>query len=364
MNEIVRIHIAGVPYEIDVDARKQLNKYLDAVKDSLGNASDCLDDIEIRITEILATRGINKNDVIKSADVKAVKEQLGEPKDFSDNETKKGKKEEKFADKIKQQFAEKKFFRDSENGVVGGVIAGLAAYTGWDVTLLRVLFVILVLCTAFFPFLVLYIVAWICAPEAKTASDRLSMKGEPINIETIKEAAEDVADKAEKIAKKAGDKAKSSAPIAVRIILGFFGVIGLLTFIPIIVALIPITVVAIFKITAATIVMKPLFVATAILIAILLFTITSIGITVSTALLTARLDRSARAGLITSIIFAIALTVAASVTSSIWVAEVGRDGIKDTVEELIHSENVNIDVDDDRVKVDVGPIHIDTKNHN
>jgi phage shock protein PspC (stress-responsive transcriptional regulator) len=364
MNEIVRIHIAGIPYEIDVEARKQLNKYLDAIKDSLADASDAIEDIEIRITEILAARDINKNDVIKLTDVKAIKEQLGEPKDFSDDASrKKTKKDENLAEQIRQQFAEKKFFRDKENGIVGGVIAGLAAYTGWDLTLLRILFALLVIFTAFFPFVLLYIIVWICAPEAKTASDRLSMKGEPINIETIKEAAENVADKATKAAKKNGEKIKSSAPLALRIILVFFGILGLLTFIPMIVALIPITIIAVFSITAATITLKPLFVATAILVAILLFTIASIGITISTALITAKLDRSARTGLIASLIFVLALTIASSITGGIWAAEVGRDGIINTAETLIDGVNIEIHDNQESVKIDVGPIHIDTKKH-
>ncbi|MCL1839434.1 PspC domain-containing protein [Candidatus Saccharibacteria bacterium] len=358
MNEIVRIHIAGIPYEIDVDARKKLTKYLDAIKDSLGDASDAMDDIEIRITEILESRGVNKNDVIKLADINAVKEQLGEPKEFSSEEQ--GKKDKNIADKVRQQFADKKFFRDTENGMVGGVIAGLSAYTGWDITLLRILFVVLVIFTAFFPFLLIYIIVWICAPEAKTASDRLAMKGEPINIETIKEAAEDVADKTTRTVKKGTDKVKSSAPLALRIILGFFGVIGLITFIPFLVALIPVTIISIFTITAATITLKPLFVATAILVAILLFTIASIGITVSTALISAKLSKPAQAGLITSIIFAIALTVASSITGSIWLAQVGRDGAIDTANQLVDGLNIQVEETDHRVKVDIGPIHIDT----
>jgi len=350
MNEIVRIHIAGVPYEIDVDARKSLNKYLSDIKKSLGDASDALADVEIRITEILDSRGVGKNDVIKLTDITAIKAQLGEPADFSEDEH--SKQSENIASKVRQQFAEKKFFRDPDNGMFGGVISGLAAYTGWDVTLLRILFALLVFFTAFFPFIFLYVIVWICAPEARTASDRLSMKGEPINIETIKEAAGDVT--TDKVAH------KSSTPLTLRVILGFFGALGLLTFIPMLIALIPLTIISTFAIAAAAITAKPLFVATAVLVAILLFTIASIGITISTALLTAKLSKSATAGLVASIIFALALTVASSITGSIWVAEVGRDGVKDTVYELVDDVRVKINDADGRVQVDVGPIHIDT----
>jgi phage shock protein PspC (stress-responsive transcriptional regulator) len=368
MNEILRIHIAGVPYEIDIAARKQLNKYMDDIKTSLGDASDALDDIEIRITEILESRGVNKNDVIKPADVTAIKEQLGEPKEFSSDGKGPGKKDrgENIADKVRSTIAEKRYFRDTENGILGGVIAGFAAYTGWDVTLLRVLFVVLCFCTAVFPLAVLYLVVWICAPEARTAGDRLSMKGEPINLETIKSATADIAEKTKSTAKSAGEKiSKAAAPagnIALRIISGFFGILGLVVFISTLVAMIPITVLAIFSIIGAAIAMKPLFVASMIIIAILIYAIISVGITASSALLSAKTSKATNNGLVASIVLIIALAVGASVTSSIWYANVGHDQAVETVRDLVDDFGVRVHSDEhgERVKVDIGPIHVDT----
>ena len=123
MNEIVRIHIAGVAYEIDIAAKKQLDSYIAAVRRSLADAKDVLEDIELRITEILGERGVYKNDVIKLSDIDAVREQLGDPKDFSSSEPhSRPRSEEKIADKIRYEFADKKYFRDSENGIIGGVV--------------------------------------------------------------------------------------------------------------------------------------------------------------------------------------------------------------------------------------------------
>lgn len=360
MNEITRIHIAGVPYEIDAGAKKQLDKYMEDIKKSLGDASDAIDDIEIRITEILAGSGVNKNDVIKLADVAAVKEQLGEPKDFSsDGEAVEGGS---LADKVRSSFAEKKYFRDTENGMVGGVIAGLAAYTGWDVTLLRILFVVLAIFTTIFPFLILYIVVWISAPEARTATDRLAMKGEPINLETIKATAHDSAERVSKAAQVAGEKIHKTAPdtanVALRVILAIFGVIGLLIFIPCLIILIPGTIMAIFNIAAASIAVKPLFIATAILIGILAFTIVSIGLTVSGALLSGKFGKSTGISIIASFFFAIALTIAASITGGIWYTNVGHDEAGQAIRAVVRDINVDVDGDGERVQVDFGPVHI------
>ena len=365
MNEIIRIHIAGVPYEIDVDAKKALDKYLAAIRQSLGDERDAMDDIEIRITELLSEQGVSKDGVIRPEHVVVIKEQLGSPKDFSSDDKKSSDKEEKIADKVRSTFAEKKYFRDTENGIFGGVLAGFAAYTGWDLTLIRVLVVILAIVTAVFPFILLYIVVWICAPEAKTASDFLAMKGEPINIESIKETTKDFAEKTEKGAKIVGEKVKKHAPTAgstaLRIILGIFGVLGLLTFIPCLIALIPATVWSVFAITAAAIPAKGLFVATAIIVAVLLFTIVSMGVSLSIALIRAKFTKATGAGVIASLIFMLMLTIAASVTGGIWYDQVGNDGVRDTVDTLVDESYVR--VDGDRVKIDIGPVHVDVDNH-
>ena len=57
---------------------------------------------------------------------------------------------------------EKKFQRDTNNKVIGGVCSGLANYFGIDAALLRVLFVIMFLCASagFW----LYIILWIVMP--------------------------------------------------------------------------------------------------------------------------------------------------------------------------------------------------------
>ncbi len=77
----------------------------------------------------------------------------------------------------------RKFYRDPENKVVGGVMAGISAYTGWDVGLLRVLAVI----SLFFfgTGAAAYIIIMAITPEAKSVTDKMEMTGEPITLENI-----------------------------------------------------------------------------------------------------------------------------------------------------------------------------------
>ena len=271
---------------------------------------------------------------------------------------------ETIADKVRGEFAERKYFRDPKNGILGGVLAGFSAYTGWDLTLLRILLVLLVICTAFFPFCLLYIVVWICAPAAETAADYAAMKGKPIKTEDAKKAVKNAAEKIEKGAKATEEKISQAAPaagnLALRIVLGFFGVIGLLIFIPILMALIPTTILGIFHVAAAEIASKPLFVVTIILLAILTFLLVLMGIVVSVALICAKLGRSTKVGLVVSVALAIVLMMAAALTGGIWTREAGRDGVVDTAKALTNGYIVEVD-GGGTLRVDVGPIKINTR---
>ena len=55
----------------------------------------------------------------------------------------------------------KSLYRDTENGKIGGVCAGLAATFGAEVWLVRLLFVSLFLFTGFFLAILIYIIAWL-----------------------------------------------------------------------------------------------------------------------------------------------------------------------------------------------------------
>lgn len=77
----------------------------------------------------------------------------------------------------------KKMFRDPEGKVVAGVSSGLANYFGVDVVIIRVLFVISLFVGGFG--LLTYICFWIILPEAKSVSDKVQMKGDPVTLSNI-----------------------------------------------------------------------------------------------------------------------------------------------------------------------------------
>jgi phage shock protein PspC (stress-responsive transcriptional regulator) len=181
MNEVTKIHLGRQAFTISVDAHHELRSYLDAIKKQVED-KDVVDEIELRMAELLAEHGLNANKVILPGDVDFLKEQLGNPNDFKDDEDGIHSASDKPADS-------KRLFRDTENGMIAGVAAGLAQYFGVDVLLIRILFVIAVFVTFGWGIL-LYIVLWLLVPEAKTSSERLQMAGKPVNVDSLKEIVE------------------------------------------------------------------------------------------------------------------------------------------------------------------------------
>lgn len=82
-----------------------------------------------------------------------------------------------------EEPATKKMFRDPQKKVLSGVSAGIAAYFGIDVVVVRVLFIVF----TFFGGIgfLIYVVLWIILPEAVTLTDRMKMQGEPVTLSNI-----------------------------------------------------------------------------------------------------------------------------------------------------------------------------------
>jgi phage shock protein C len=60
--------------------------------------------------------------------------------------------------------AERRLTR-SRNKMIAGVCAGIAEYFGWEVTLFRVVFVLVSILSAAFPGILVYLVLWVVMPR-------------------------------------------------------------------------------------------------------------------------------------------------------------------------------------------------------
>ncbi|HEY5695483.1 MAG TPA: PspC domain-containing protein [Candidatus Saccharimonadales bacterium] len=180
MKEIKRIHIAKVPYDVELDAKKMLEEYLKALE-AYSHNEEIVAEVEVRITEILEDRGVKKGGVITRADVEALKRQLGEPREFMDDDSELPAEVEETVD-----GAPRKLFRDTDHAIFGGVLAGIAAFIKVNPAIVRLVFVVLALASLGTAFLV-YAVLWIVVPPARTAADKLQMMGRPVTVNAIRE---------------------------------------------------------------------------------------------------------------------------------------------------------------------------------
>ena len=188
MKKTLTVNLNGTVFHIDEDAYQQLYDYLNAVRDSLDLSDDkdeIMADIEARIAELITEEYANLNASIATVEMlKRIMKRMGEPKDYvmegatdTSNTTSK---------------ARRRYYRDMDNAMMGGVAAGLAAFLGWDAVWIRLIFVALILLGHGWP-VVLYLLIWIIAEPARTVAQKLEMKGEPVTINTIQEGFNEMA---------------------------------------------------------------------------------------------------------------------------------------------------------------------------
>ena len=179
MNEVTRIHIAKVPYDIELAAKKDLEKYIHAVERYAGD-TEIVQDIEIRITELLAERGVGSGGVITSADVADIRTQLGEPIDFADDPAAEA------ALGADSNPLRRMLYRDTDHAILGGVLAGIAAFYKVNPLWVRLAFLVL-LVFSFGTAAVLYILFWIIVPPAHSAAEKLQLAGKPVTLRSIRD---------------------------------------------------------------------------------------------------------------------------------------------------------------------------------
>ena len=182
MNKTVNINLGGMVFHIDEDAYQKLSRYFDAIKRSLSNANgqdEIIKDIELRIAELISEKHNSDKQVISIKEIDEIITVMGQPEDYriEDDATNTS------TDTYNNHSTNKKLYRDKENGMVGGVLAGLGHYFGVDKVWLRILLLVMVF--AWGTGVLAYIILWIVMPEAVTTAEKLEMKGEPVTISNI-----------------------------------------------------------------------------------------------------------------------------------------------------------------------------------
>jgi phage shock protein PspC (stress-responsive transcriptional regulator) len=185
MNKTIIININGIVFHIEEDAYEVLKNYMTDVKRHFMNSADSLEittDIENRIAEMFNELLANDHkQVIVEQDVRTIIEQMGTVEDFehAEEDTKAS-----FSNTYYNNTETRRLFRDPDDRLVSGVCAGIANYFEIDTVWVRLAFALSVLFAG--SGLILYIILWIVIPKAVTRADRMTMKGEKLNLQGFK----------------------------------------------------------------------------------------------------------------------------------------------------------------------------------
>ncbi|MEM6359177.1 MAG: PspC domain-containing protein [Bacteroidota bacterium] len=251
MKKNISINISGIIFHIEEDAYEALKNYLDSINEYFSTFEDnqeIIADIESRIAEIFLTKLNEDKQVITTEDVQSLISTMGSIRDFQaaeepeiDEEPETGKKTKTeprrfFRDenrkviggvcaglahyfkidplwirlifvilllgygiillaylvmwavipgnsRLKEDKNIKKMYRDPDKKVIGGVAAGVAAYLGVEVAIIRLAFVLSIFLGG--TGLLVYIILWIVLTEATSITDKVKMKGEPVTLSNI-----------------------------------------------------------------------------------------------------------------------------------------------------------------------------------
>ena len=187
MKETRQLSIGGYAFVLEADAAEELRRYMDAMENhylTQEGGKEILEGIEERIAELLLDKHAQ---VITIFHVQEVINVIGRPEKIDE--------EDADAPAGNGQASPKRLYRDLAGKQIAGVCAGLAAYLGMDVALMRMIWAIAAIVLFFsgakdgiwsMTVPAIYFVFWAAMPPARTAQDRWAMKGDSGTINDIR----------------------------------------------------------------------------------------------------------------------------------------------------------------------------------
>ena len=216
MKKNITINLCGRLFQIDEDAYELLQQYIESLRQSFGReegGEEIVNDIETRIAELFSELNQQGTEAITIEHVKDIITRIGKPEELTGEEEKQdngGHKYDSFhtaaqgiRDNVRARTAGKRLYRNPNDKMVAGVLSGIAAYTGSDVTWWRIGYAMLILASNFlFPlfgiflnfgfflhvnlaFIIFYFVLAIAIPVADTPKQVLEMEGKEVTPQNL-----------------------------------------------------------------------------------------------------------------------------------------------------------------------------------
>ncbi len=190
MKKNITINLFGQLYNIDEDAYELLEKYQKNIRSYFSRregGEEVADDVEHRVAELFAELKEQGVEAITIEQVESIINRIGDPQEMEEAEEGEETAPGAMPPPVYGDSTTRRFFRDPEDRMLGGVISGATKYFGGtDPLPWRILFVLAVIFTWTALGLV-YLVLWALIPEARTAEERLQMRGEAVNPSTIRD---------------------------------------------------------------------------------------------------------------------------------------------------------------------------------
>ncbi len=178
MKRVININFQGRVVPIEESAYDLLKKYIDSLTKFFANEEgreEIINDIEGRIAELFGEALKKGSTCVTDDDVTRIIDSMGRPEDFDDEENNvkaqlSGEQTKSNASSSQQKSSAtntdepRRFYRDENHKVLGGVCSGIANYFSIDPVIVRVVFLITTF-GAGFGFLA-YIILWVAAPSS------------------------------------------------------------------------------------------------------------------------------------------------------------------------------------------------------
>ncbi|WP_129019721.1 PspC domain-containing protein [Edaphocola flava] len=191
MNKVINISLAGRLLPIDEEAYSQLTNYLNWLKQYFGKEKGGMEiysDMEDRIAELFHDKLKKDNISISANDVQSVIKIMGSPEQIVMETSDEYIMAEEAGTTAQQQTGNgpaeaitnltspsgKRFVRNTNDKLLGGVCSGAASYLNLDVTVVRIVFLLF---TLFYgSSILLYLLLWIALPQYAIPTTQLKRR--------------------------------------------------------------------------------------------------------------------------------------------------------------------------------------------
>jgi phage shock protein PspC (stress-responsive transcriptional regulator) len=187
MNTVIIINLNGNAFHLDEPAYQSLRAYLERAQAQLKENPDKAEivaDLEQAIADKCAHFLRPHKNVLSLAEIEDVLKQMGPVQTDGAQASESAAAHEQPHAAASSWDTPKRLYQIREGAMLSGVCTGIAAYFNIDVTIVRILFVVLALLTGGI-WLLVYIAMMLVIPFANTDEERAAAAGAPFNAQEV-----------------------------------------------------------------------------------------------------------------------------------------------------------------------------------